>query len=133
MRDGSIYAGLTEDGTQRIFAMPEDAGITMTFNEAVTWIGQRNAYEPFGHADWEIPDLDTLHVLYLNQGLLKNTFSKEAGTPSDCPYYYWSSTAFFLDPSRREAIRFVDGSGGSDYMTGPRYSCRAVRLEPVAS
>src|ERR1700674_1093403 len=80
MPDGSLFAGLTTDGKQQIYAMPTDLDVTMTFNDAAKRVEKLNADKFLGHDDWQIPSLDNLRVFYKNQneGALKGTFTKDA-------------------------------------------------------
>ncbi len=132
MKDGSVYAGLTEDGTQKIFAMPTDLDVAMTFNDAAKRITELNADNALGHDDWQIPSLKNLEVLYENkkEGSLKDTFNTDYD--SEHPNYYCSSTTGGHDSSIMFYARFNNGYedwGGKD---ANQYSCRPVRLAPVA-
>jgi len=53
----------------------------MTFNDAAKRVQEMNAYKPFGHNDWRIPDINQLRIMQKNQdkGTLKDTFTKEEG------------------------------------------------------
>jgi hypothetical protein len=126
-----VYAGLTVDGKQQIFAMPTDLNVTMTFSDAAQAVKKLNAENAFGHNDWQIPALDNLHVLQKNQneGSLKGTFNTNGEwSGSDLPYWYWSSTPNRFYPTYVAIVRF---SGGDEFWV-PKYyyrlSCRPVRL-----
>src|ERR1019366_9539170 len=80
-KDG-VYAGLTADGKQQIYAMPTDLrtrflkrSLTMTFSDASKVVEKLNEKNALGHNDWEIPNLANLHILQKNQneGNLKGT------------------------------------------------------------
>ncbi|MDE2337164.1 MAG: DUF1566 domain-containing protein [Alphaproteobacteria bacterium] len=131
MADGSVYAGLTADGKSRIFAMPEDLDVTMTFNNAAKAVKKLNSQKALGHDDWQIPLLENLRVLQKNQneGALKGTFKTASSRGSGYPHWYWSSTEF------RDALDFVhlarftdchETWNHKDY--DGRRSCRPVRL-----
>jgi hypothetical protein len=136
MADGSVYAGLTADGKQQIFAMPTDLKTkflksqVMTFNKAAERVTQLNATNAFGHHDWQIPALDNLHILQKNQneGSLKGTFKKVASSGSDYPVWYWSSTENRDSPSDVWNVRFSDGLEDWNHKDLIRLSCRPVRL-----
>ena len=130
MADGSIFAGLTADGRQQIYAMPTDLAVTMTFNDAAKAVKKLNNDKFLGHDDWQIPSLENLRVLYKNQnqGVLKDSFTKEARKDSDSPDWYWSSSENRDDPSLVWVVRFSDGYEGWILKDFLRLSCRPVRL-----
>jgi hypothetical protein len=135
MRDGSIFAGLIADGTQRIYAMPKDLDITMTFNRAAKAVGKLNARKYLGHDDWQIPALDNLHILRKNQneGTLNGTFKTASFNGLLFPVFYWSSTENHRDSSYVQGVRFSDGYETWDRKDSGRLSCRPVRLVPAAA
>ena len=136
-----VYAGLTADGKQEIYAMPKDLTTTlgfktMTFNKAAKAVKKLNAKNALGHNDWQIPALDNLHVLQKNQnqGSLKGTFKTASSRDgSDCPDWYWSSTPHRDYPLLVDRVRFSDGNENWDTKDYFRLSCRPVRLLPVAA
>ncbi len=92
MPDGTIFAGSLPDG-RKVFAMPEDAGVTMNFNLAAVHAAKLNNNKAHGHEDWRIPTREELDLLIRNKdkGSLKDTFNErwdDAETDGD----YWSST-----------------------------------------
>ena len=134
--DGTIYAGLTADGKQEIYAMRTDLSMTLTFNDAAKSITQLNANKAFGHDDWEIPSLETLRVLYKhqNEGVLKGAFNTTIkGSGSDYPGWYWSSTENRDDSSCVHDVRFSDGYEHWHHKAGSRFSVRPVRLVATSS
>jgi hypothetical protein len=130
--DGSVFAGVTADGSQRIYAMPRDLDVAMTFNDAAKAVKKLNSQRALGHDDWQIPALDKLRVLYSNQneGALKGTFnmSGNKGIGSVSPVWYWSSTEHRDHPSYVWNVRFSDGYEGWSPKDNGRLSCRPVRL-----
>jgi len=130
MKDGTIFAGLTADGKQQIYAMPKDLNRTVTFNDAEKAVEELNADKVLGHDDWQIPDLDSLHVLRKNQneGKLKDTFKTVASRGVDSPDWYWSSMQDHDDPSVADTARFSDGLENWHGKNTSRVSCRPVRL-----
>jgi hypothetical protein len=130
MVDGSVFAGMTADGKQQIYAMPDDLDVTMTFNDAAKAVKKLNSQKALGHDDWQIPGKENLLILQKNQneGTLKGTFKTAAASGSDYPDWYWSSTEHRDDPSGVWAVRFSDGYGGWDPKDNLRLSCRPVRL-----
>jgi hypothetical protein len=134
-KDG-VYAGLTADGKQQIFAMPKDLDVLMTFNDAAKAVEELNTANSFGHNDWQIPTLENLHVLQKNRkkGKLKGTFNTTDKRYADVSSgWYWSSTESPADPDYVDNVRFSNGDEiwyGKDSW---RLSCRPVRLLPVAA
>jgi hypothetical protein len=130
MADGSVFAGLTADGKQQIYAMPADLDVTLAFNDAAKQVRRLNAEKALGHDDWVIPTQQQLSLLQQNQdeGALKGTFRKQTASGSDLPDWYWSSTENRLDPSYVWDVRFSDGYGDWLHKDFNRLSCRPVRL-----
>jgi hypothetical protein len=130
-----VYAGLTADGKQQIFAMPTDLGVTMTFNDAAKAVKKLNSNKALGHDDWQITALENVRVLQKNQneGALKGTFKTAASSGSDFPVWYWSSTELRGTSSYVRDVRFSDGDEGWDLKGGYRLSCRPVRLVAAPS
>jgi len=138
MKDGSIFAGLTANGKQQIYAMPTDLSVTLTFNGAVKSVKKLNADKALGHDDWQIPSLEDLRVLQKNQneGDLKDTFntSGNKGSGTGYPGLYLSSTEDRGSSSYVpyvQGVRFSDGLESLNYKDRSRLSCRPVRLVEV--
>jgi hypothetical protein len=113
MQDGSIFAGISPDTGKQMFAMPADAGLSitfyaaaqhaqklnsvntlaMTFNEAAQCAKNLNILKYLGHDDWRVPTKAELNVLFENRekGALKGTFKLTGSDPSG---WYWSGTPF---------------------------------------
>ncbi len=81
---GTVYAGVCPSTGQEIHAMPEDAGIVLTFNEAARYVTEVNARNTLGHNDWRLPTREELAVLNAaqNQGTLKGTFNTTGANSS---------------------------------------------------
>ncbi len=135
MTDGSLYAGLTDDGKYRVFAMPTDLSTTITFNNAAKAVKKLNADRALGHADWQIPTREQLKVLIENKdkGALKGTFSKAAGSGPDYSEWYWSSTEYRDDAVFVRSVRPSAGNASWGYKVRLRLNCRPVRLVAAAS
>ena len=135
MADGSVFAGMTADGKQQIYAMPEDLDVTMTFNDAAKAVKKLNSQKALGHDDWQIASLENTRVLYKNQneGALKDTFntSGNKGSGSSCPVWYWSSTEDRGNSSFVPVVRFSGGDELWVHKDYGRLSCRPVRLVAV--
>jgi hypothetical protein len=131
----AIYAGLTPDGKQQILAMPTDLSVTMTFNNTAQAVRRLNAENTLGHNDWQIPALESMHVMQKNQneGKLKGTFKTASASGSDYPDWYWSSTPSRVYPTFVDNVRFSDGFEFWNYKGSYRLSCRPVRLVAAPS
>jgi len=132
MADGSVFAGLTDDGRQQIYVLPADLDLVMTFNDAAKAVEKLNAQKTLGHSDWQVPSLEDLFVLYRNQneGALKGTFNTSGNKVIgfDYPDWYWSSTKHRDYPTDVHNVRFSDGAEFWNYNDSYRLSCRPVRL-----
>jgi len=133
MADGSVFAGLTDDGRQQIYVLPADLDLVMTFNDAAKAVEKLNAQKTLGHSDWQIPSLENLLVLYKNQdeGKLSGAFTKNKYNSYDFPDWYWSSTSHHYYLSYVHVIRFSDGYDIWDAKDVNHLSCRPVRLVPA--
>jgi hypothetical protein len=106
MPDGSIFAGFSPDTGQQMFAMPGDAGVAMTFNEATQYAQKMNAENTLGHDDWRVPSREELNALFKNrdEGALKGTVNLTGSYPLG---WYWSCTPFVDRGAYSQ--RFSDG------------------------
>ena len=129
MKDGSIFAGLTEENEYQIFVMPSDLGILHTFNKAAKAIDRLNKDKDanLGHKDWQIGSLDVMRVVQKNrnEGALKDTFETAASSSG-----YWSSTEHPVFPTHVHFVRF---SLKNDHWSDKdnKLNCRPVRLRAV--
>jgi hypothetical protein len=121
MPDGTIYAGLSPDTGEKMFATPRDAPGTYTFNEAAKYAKDLDAH---GHHDFHAPSQGELNVLWenRNKGKLAGTFNE---TGSDPAGWYWSSTPNFINIAW--AQRFSDGYQNTKYFRNIDSSLRCVR------
>jgi hypothetical protein len=87
MPDGTIYAGISPDTHQPMYATPRDAPGTYTFNEAASYAKN---LDPHGRHDFHAPSKGELNVLWenRNEGKLKGTFNDTGLLPTG---RYWSS------------------------------------------
>ena len=67
MPDGTIYAGVSPDTGKAMYAMPEDAYLSMTFNKAQKYAAKLDAH---GHQDWHVPTKAELNVLFNNRAAI---------------------------------------------------------------
>lgn len=86
MPDGTIYAGISPETNQPMYAAAKDAPIAMAFNEAVEYARE---LQVGGKKDFRLPTREELKVLFSNRekGALKDSFNKNGGL-------YWSRTAY---------------------------------------
>jgi hypothetical protein len=108
MEDGTIYAGLSPYMRKPIYAMPNDAPGTFTFNQAAKYAETLDAH---GHHDFRVPSFSELNVLWKNRdkGKLKGTFNE---TGSDSAAWYWSASP---NGDFWWAQRFSDGNQSGSY------------------
>jgi hypothetical protein len=132
MADGSVFAGLTADGSQRIYTMPRDLDVAMTFNNAAEAVATLNSQKTLSHDDWHIGSLEVTRVLQKNQneGALKGTLntSGNKGSGGDFSGWYWSSTEVRVGSPCVRSVRFSNGYEDWSLKDNLRLSCRPVRL-----
>jgi hypothetical protein len=104
MEDGTIYAGISPDTNQPMYATPTDAPGTYTFKEAARYAESLDAHR---HHDFHAPSIGELNVLFQNRnkGKLKETFNETGSSPAG---WYWSSSSSYDDYGW--AQRFSDGN-----------------------
>jgi len=85
MLDGTVYAGISPDTNQPMYAAPADASLTMTFNEAKEYAAKLDAH---GHQDWRVPTKAELNVLFNNREAIGGF---DANAPGGNGMYYSSS------------------------------------------
>ncbi len=88
MPDGTIYAGISPDTNQRMYAAPYDAPLSMNFNAAAEYT---KVLKVGDKQDFRVPTKAELNVLFENRekGALKGTFNLTGSNPDG---WYWSST-----------------------------------------
>jgi hypothetical protein len=128
MSDGTIFAGISPDNDEAIYAMPEDATLKMRWKEANDFAKDLDV---FGHNDWRLPSKTEMTVLHhnRNKGALKGTFNENASADSN-DSCYWSSSvgANVLVWSKQ----FGTGSLNSSFLGKKnRLSVRYIRSEPI--
>ena len=94
MPDGTIFTGLSPDTGKPMYATPQDAGITMNFNQAAAYVDELNKTKAYGHDDWRLPSKEELRHLFGMQhtGALSGTFTHQARRPFNTANMYWSSS-----------------------------------------
>lgn len=88
MSDGTIYAGISPDTNKPMYAMPADAPLTMTFNEAADYAKKLNREKYLGHDDWHVPTKAELNLLFNSRaaGISPDTNKPMYAIPADAPY-----------------------------------------------
>jgi hypothetical protein len=115
MLDGTVYVGTSPDTAKPMYAMPADAGLTMTFNQAKEYAAKLDAH---GHKDWRVPTESELDALFNNRAAIGG-FNVSSSYPAG---WYWSATQ--VDKSRAWGQRFSDGRQDE----GDKGSSASVRL-----
>jgi hypothetical protein len=85
MYDGTVYAGISPETNKPMFAMPEDASVTMAFKAAIKYAKKLDA---LGHQDWRLPAETELEAMF-NKKAAIGKFNETGIWPSAC---YWSSS-----------------------------------------
>src|ERR1017187_165709 len=85
MPDGTVYAGISPDTHNAMYATPADAPLTYTFNQAQKYAEQLDAH---GHKDWRAPTKAELNVLFKNRAAIGG-FNESGSYPAG---WYWSSS-----------------------------------------
>ena|SRR5579862_1505011 len=85
MPDGTVYAGVSPETNQPMYATPADAPFQMEFVEAQEYAAQLDTH---GHQDWRVPTKAELNVLFNNSAAVGGF--RACDPPSDP--WYWSST-----------------------------------------
>ncbi|MCE9508536.1 MAG: DUF1566 domain-containing protein [Alphaproteobacteria bacterium] len=106
MKDGTIFAGISPDTGEKMYAAPNDAPLTMEFIAVAQYAKN---LEVGGKKDFRVPSKAELKVLFDNRekGALKGTFNLTGSRPCD---YYWSSTRWDYGAWGQ---RFSDGAQDS--------------------
>jgi hypothetical protein len=116
MADGTVFAGASPDTGKAMYAMPEDALLSYTFNEAQEYAKGLNAY---GHKDWRVPTKAELNVLFNNRAAIGG-FNVTGSNPAG---WYWSASE---DKWNAWIQRFSDGYQNLNAKDG-HLSIRCVR------
>jgi hypothetical protein len=87
MPDGTVFAGISPDTKQKMYATPADATLTMTFNDAKEYASNLDAH---GHKDWHVPTKNELNVLFNNRAAIGG-FNVSGSNPAG---WYWSASSY---------------------------------------
>ena len=85
MPDGSMYAGISPDSRQALYATPADAPVAYTFGQAERYAATLNAH---GCHDWRVPTENELNLLFQNRHAIGG-FNTSGASPAG---WYWSSS-----------------------------------------
>src|SRR5712691_7330547 len=85
MPDGTVYAGISPATNEPMYATPNDAPLTYTFNQAQKYAAKLDAH---GHHDWRVPTKGELNVLFQNRAAIGG-FDESGSDPAG---WYWSSS-----------------------------------------
>jgi len=103
MPDGTVYAGVSPDTGQAMFATPSDAPEPMKWNEALKYAKDLDAH---GHQDWRVPTKDELNVLFNNRAAIGG-FNVTGSNPAG---WYWSASEHLrwnaLDQRFSDGVRY---------------------------
>lgn len=91
MPDGTVYAGISPDTGKKMYAMPADASLTMTFNEAKDHAQTQNMRKAYGHDEWHVPTKNELNLLFNSRAKIGG-FDASGSFPSG---WYWSASSLF--------------------------------------
>ena len=106
MPDGTVYAGISPENGQPLYAEPVDPMQSFTYDRALAYAAALNAY---GHKDWRVPTRDELNVLFENRAAIGGfdlSGSEKAG-------WYLASEEY--DETYSWGQRFSDGYQGFDF------------------
>ena len=117
MMDGAIYAGISPDTGEPMYATPADAPLTMTFNDAVSYAKKLDAH---GHRDWRLPSKAELKVLFNNRAAIGG-FNVSGSSPAG-----WYRSGTQVNKWFAWGQRFSDGCQ-LDYLKDVHSSVRCVR------
>jgi Protein of unknown function (DUF1566) len=120
MPDDPVYVGISPDTGKKVFAMPADASLTMTFNEAKEYAQGLNTQKAYGYDDWRVPTKAELNVLFNNRAAIGG-FVISGSHPAG---WYWSASSNLKWLAWGQ--RFSDGYQNY-YLKGNPSSVRCVR------
>jgi hypothetical protein len=115
--DSSIALGISPTTGKKIYALPQDADVRLSFNNAAAYVAQLNKNKTFGHDDWRLPSAEELKLLCDMQktGTFSGTFNWASkpveNTPGDALPLYWSSQSYTQKwlAEKAKSINFKDG------------------------
>jgi hypothetical protein len=120
MPDGTVFAGISPDTNEPMYATPADASLTMKFNQATDYAAKLNTNKYLGHDDWRVPTKNELNVLFNNRAAIGG-FNVSGSLPAG---WYWSAKSYTWTAWCQ---RFSDGRQGYN-LFGGKVNHSAVRL-----
>jgi hypothetical protein len=120
MPDGTVFAGISLDTGKKMYALPADAEVTMTFNEAAEYAKRLSQKKYLGHDDWRVPTKSELIGLF-NSRVAIGAFNISGSYPAG----WYRSASPYGDLSAWEQ-RFSDGAQQYNG-NGNRSSVRLIR------
>jgi hypothetical protein len=87
MLDGTVYAGLSPETGKAMYATPNDAPLTMKWEQAVEYAATLDAH---GRNDWRVSTKGELNVLLQNRSAVGG-FNEETYSASGSDWYLSSS------------------------------------------
>jgi hypothetical protein len=121
MEDGTVYAGISPDTGERIYALPADAPLTMRWSQAMEYAaGFEGHGKPKGA--FRVPTAGELNVLFHYRAEIGG-FNQTTSTPAG---WYWSSTEHRGYAGYAWDQRFDDGHRGWNHLNAES-SLRLVR------
>jgi hypothetical protein len=88
MPDGTVFAGISPDTNEPMYATPADPALTFIFNEAKEYVQFLNMIKTLGHDDWRVPTKNELSTLFNHRAAIGG-FNASGSYPAS---YYWSSS-----------------------------------------
>lgn len=107
MADGTIYAGVSPDTGEHMYAAPSDTPARMIFNDAAEDVRK---FRLGGKKDFRLPSKNELNVLFKNRnkGSLSGTFNESGKNSYDV--HYFSSSNYNEEPD--ELVWYQNFSNG---------------------
>ena len=125
--DGSIYAGISPDTGEKLFAAAADVPGVMTFVEADCFA---KTLRVRGYKDWRLPAKGELKLLFNNRAQIGGFKTRKPHFFSAPTHRYWSCTEHPSGPSHVYTVDFTNGGDGREYRNILELSTRMVRAEP---
>jgi len=130
MPDGTVCAGVSEDGKELMFTPPENSGVGF-WDDAMELAA--NADEN-GHSDWRLMTRSEMEVVYFNRydGALKGTFNENG---PECQKDFGSDGRYWTSNGSSDYGRLlrVFGTGEWVRVREGRSNVRLIRTEPIPS
>lgn len=123
MPDGSIAAGIAEDGLQ-LFTLTQDAPALLNYEDAAKYVQKLNEEKWLGHDDWRIPTRGELHAVFNNRAKIPGLTQVSS---TSCAHWYWSSNFTPGDETGGWVQNFENGHQQPGHRVTSKLSVRAIR------